>query len=140
MAALDSLIPALDDESAGFGLGCWTRSSNVDPTVTRLVDYSDDDMPAIETSMPAMPPLESDDDEHDYGADIDTPPVSEAVEEPSTSAEESDDLNTSEDVEGTVEVHPLEKNPLETFNVCIYSLVFCLGMISAVVISKMNSV
>lgn len=138
MAALDSLIPALDNESAGFGLGCWTRSSNVDPTVTRLVDYSDDDMPAIETSMPAMPPLESDDDEHDYGADIDTPPVSEAVEEPSTSAEESDDV--SSDVEGTVEDHPLEKNPLETFNVCIYSLVFCLGMISAVVISKMNSV
>jgi len=135
MAALDSLIPALDDESAGFGLGCWTRSSNVDPTVTRLVDYSDDDMSA---AMPAMPPLESDDDEHDYGADIDTPPVSEAVEEPSTSAEESDDV--SSDVEGTVEVHPLEKNPLETFNVCIYSLVFCLGMISAVVISKMNSV
>ena len=138
MAALDSLIPSLDNESADFGLGCWTRSSNVDPTVSRLVDYSDDDMPAIETGGPAMPPLESDGDEHDYGADIDTPPASEGVEEPSTSAEEGDDL--SSEVESTVEDHPLEKNPLETFSVCIYSFAFFLGMISAMVISKMNSV
>jgi hypothetical protein len=139
MAALDSLIPTLDDESTGFGLGFLNRSSNVDPTVSRLVDYSDDDMPA---AMPAMPPLESDDDEHDYGADIDSPPLSEEAEE-AEETEEADDLNTSADVDGRVEDHPLEKNPLEMFtgiNICIYSLIFCLGMISAMVIAKMNSV
>ena len=143
MSVLESLMPDFDDEVAGLVLPRPVEERNT-MEVSGLVDYSDDDMPALETGMPAleevgmpfpqeagktdMPPLE---DDGDGEADDEAEAEAEAEAEVEAEAEE--------DTEGEVEEHPLEKNPFETsveINLCIYSLVFILGMVTAFIIAK----
>lgn len=145
MSVLESLMPDFDDEVAGLVLPRPVEERNT-MEVSGLVDYSDDDMPALETGMPAleevgmpfpqeagktdMPPLE---DDGDGEADDEAEAEAEAEVEAEVEAE------AEEDTEGEVEEHPLEKNPFEEsveVTLCIYSLVFILGMITAMGIAK----
>ena len=163
MSVLNSLTPDFDDEVAEFVLPHLTKeipdevmniSDIAETTVPEVRGYSadidtpdededeDEDDEAAVAPTPAQPVEDEDEDEDDEAPVPATEPVAEPVDEddeapqPLEAATESveDDLDTSL---GSVEEHPLEKNPLEIYtNTCTVSIAFFAGMVTAVLIAR----
>jgi hypothetical protein len=140
MAAFERIMPSFDDIS-----GCVSADYIVPSAAKPLVDYTEDDMPALEQGelaqslplrdMQSPPPLEEVDD-----GGVDADDEDEAEEEAEEEEEEEDEADTSDDIEPLVEEHDLEKNPFEVyqkFNTCIFMWVLTSGVITGVLLARL---
>ena len=147
-------MPSFDDIS-----GCVSADYVVPSVAKPLVDYTDNEMPALETGevmqspplremMQSPPPLEEAEAEAEAEVEAEAEAEVEAeveaddegTEEEEAEAEEAEEADESADFEPIVEEHDIEKNPFEIyqkFNTFIFIWVLSTGVIAGYLVGRL---
>ena len=141
-------MPSFDDIS-----GCVSAEYVVPSVAKPLLDYTDNEMPALETGevmqspplremMQSPPPLEDAEVEAEAEgeAEAEAEADDEGTEEEEAEAEEAEEADESADFEPIVEEHDIEKNPFEIyqkFNTFIFIWVLSTGVIAGYLVGRL---